>query len=110
MVDTGQILKSATQSGKVFYGSREALNAARLGRAVAIVVADGCPRHIREEVEKVSRLSSIPVFSFKGTSRELGTACRRPFGISVLAVREIPETDLALAVKESMQSSASSQT
>ena len=98
------------KSGRVFYGEKEALNVIRLGRAVAVVIADNCPRTAREEIEKQSGFSSIPVFSFKGTSRDLGTACRKPFGISVLAVREISETDLALAVKESMQKSSNDQT
>ena len=110
MVDVSQILKSAVKSNRIFYGTREALSAIRLGRAVAVVVAENCPRDVRDEIEKESGFSSIPVFPFKGTSRDLGTACRKPFRISVLTVREIPETDLALAVKESMQRTSSDQT
>jgi large subunit ribosomal protein L30e len=109
MVDVDQVLKSAVKSGRVFYGEKEALSAILLGRAVAVVIADNCPPATRNEIEKQSGFSSIPILNFKGTSRDLGTACRKPFGVSVLAVREIPETDLALAVKESTEKSPSDQ-
>ena len=109
MVDVDQVLKSTVKSGRVFYGEKEALSAILLGRAVAVIIADNCLRTTREEIEKQAGFSSIPILPFKGTSRDLGTACKKPFGISVLAVREIPETDLALAVKESMEKSSGDQ-
>ncbi len=109
MVDVDQVLKSAAKSGRVFYGEKEAMSAILLGRVAAVIVADNCPRAMREEIEKQSGFSSIPVLSFRGTSMDLGTACRKPFGISVLAVREIPETELALAVKELIEESSSDQ-
>jgi len=110
MVDVDQILKSAVKSGRIFFGAKEALSAIRLGRVVAVVVADSCPHDVRGEIEKQSSFSSIPVFSFKGTGRDLGIMCRKPFGISTLVVREIPETDLALAVKESTNRVSGDQT
>ncbi|MEM2093715.1 MAG: ribosomal L7Ae/L30e/S12e/Gadd45 family protein [Candidatus Bathyarchaeia archaeon] len=105
-VDVEQILRSAIRSGRFFYGARQALNAIRIGRAVAVVVAISCSDTILKEIVKISNISSIPVFLYKGTAQELGTALHRRFPISVVAIREIPETELALAVKGSLKSNA----
>jgi len=110
MVDVGLVIQSVVKSGRAFYGAEQAINAARFGRAVALIVANDCPQEIRKDVEQYEVLSGIPIFQFRGSSRDLGGACRKPFRVSVLAVREILETDLALAVKESIRKATDSQT
>jgi large subunit ribosomal protein L30e len=100
MDDIASLIRSVVKSGRAFYGAKQSLWAARLGRAVALIVAGDCPKKILAEVEKYASLSNIPVFKFPRSGRDLGLACGKPFSVSAIAVREIPEKDLALAVKE----------
>jgi len=103
VVDVNRVTQSVVKSGRAFYGVNQSANAVEAGRAVALIISDNCPEETRKELEKHATLSSIPIIDYPGSSRDLGIACRKPFAVSVLAVREIPEADLALEVRELME-------
>lgn len=100
MVDVNKVIQSVVKSGRAFYGSNQAAKAAKSGRIVALILPSNCPTESRKKVEKYAAQSSVPVINYAGTGRDLGIACRKPFSVSALAVREIPESDLALEVQE----------
>jgi len=110
MVDVNRVVRSAVKSGRVFYGVHQSEKAVKAGRAVALILSNNCPEEWRKRLERYVALSSIPVLRYSGSSRDLGIACRKPFAVSALAVREIPETDLALEVRELIEKSAEVQT
>jgi len=105
MVDVNRVIQSIVKSGRAFHGAHQADKAAKSGRVAALILADSCPLGWRKKLERTATLSSIPVLNYSGSSRDLGVACQKPFRVSALAVREIPEADLALEVKGLMEES-----
>jgi large subunit ribosomal protein L30e len=103
MVDVSRVVQSVVKSGRAFYGAHQSEKAVKAGRAAVLVMSNNSPEEWRKKLERYATLSSIPVIPYPGSSRDLGMACRKPFAVSVLAVREIPEGDLALEVKESVK-------
>ncbi len=100
MVDVNRVIQSVIKSGRAFYGSNQAAKAAKSGRIVALILPSNCPTESRKKVEKYAALSSILVINYAGTDRDLGIACQKKFSVSTLAVRDIPESDLALEIQE----------
>jgi len=91
MVSTAELAKAigmAVRTGKVLFGSKSAVKAAKLGRAKLIIVAENCPEQVRRDIEYYARLSDIPVVEFKGSSYDLGLVCGKPFMVSALTIRD----------------------
>lgn len=101
MVDLNRVIASAVKSGKVLFGSKQALDAAKSGKAVALIVASNCPPRILADVRRYSVLSKIPVYAHSATSSDLGAACGKPFAVSTLTVREINDPDVLRMIRES---------
>jgi large subunit ribosomal protein L30e len=79
-------IRLAVESGKVGFGAKTGIAASLLGKARLFVVASNTPSKYREQVEKYSSASGIPMVVFDGSSIELGSVCGKPFPVSVLSV------------------------
>jgi len=98
MIDVVRELQTAVRTGKVVMGSREAVKQLVNGYAKLVIVASNIPENLRRDVERYCKLSGTPLYSFPGTSWDLGAVCNKPFMISVLAVLDPGESNiLALA-------------
>ncbi|VVC71777.1 50S ribosomal protein L30e [uncultured archaeon] len=86
MVDVGKAIRLAVDTGKVRFGSREALQAALNGEAKLIVVAGNIAVGLRSDINYYSALSAVSMIEFCGTSIELGSVCGKPFPVSALTV------------------------
>ncbi len=100
MVDINRVIQSAVKSGRVFYGINQSIKTVKAGKMAALVLANICPSESRKILEEYAAQSSVPVLNYTDSSHELGIACHKPFSISVMVIREIPEAELALEVKE----------
>lgn len=96
-----RIIVSATKSGKMFFGSKQALDAAKSGKAVALIAASNCPPALLADIRRYSALSKIHVYVYPATSSDLGAACRKPFAVSALTIREISDPDVLRMIRES---------
>ena len=81
MIDMARALKAASTTGRVSIGLAETRKSVRSGEAKLVVVASNCP----SKDEFLSKGSTTAV-EFPGTNVELGSACGKPYAISVLAV------------------------
>ena len=91
MVSTAELAKAigmAVRTGKVLFGSKSAVKAAKLGKAKLIIVAENCPGDVRKDIEYYAHLSGVPVVEFKGSSYDLGLVCGKPFMVSALTIRD----------------------
>ncbi|MCX8197178.1 MAG: 50S ribosomal protein L30e [Candidatus Micrarchaeota archaeon] len=79
-------IRQCVDSGKVIFGSRFGIKASLLGKAKLIVVAQNCPQHLAQDIQKFCKLSSVPLIVFSGSSVELGTVAGRPHPVAVLTV------------------------
>ena len=91
-MDVQRALKLAVSTGKVRIGAERTKRAVKEKKAKLVVVASNC---LKENVDFVkSAHKKIQVYDFNGNNIELGTACGKPFPISMLAVIEPGESDI----------------
>ena len=103
MVEIERIINSAMKSGRVFYGSKQAIQAAKTGKAVSFVLAENSPPSTVVNVKRYAEQSNIPVFTYSGRGIDLGRLCGQPFSVSVLTVRTLSDSLLLRLVKESLK-------
>ncbi len=99
MADIGKSIRLAVDTGKVRFGSRDAVKAALNGEAKLIIVAENCPKPVKADIEHYAKMSSIALYAYDGTSIELGSLCGKPFPVAALSVVEAGNSDILDAVK-----------
>ena len=99
MIDVDKAIASAVKTGKVAFGTNAALQSAKTGKGKMFILATNCPKDIKEDIEHNSRLSGIPVISYKGTSMDLAEVCKKPFIISALTIKETGDSEILKAAE-----------
>ena len=94
MIDVNKAIATAVKTGKILFGTNNAIKNAKTRRAKLIIVASNCPQKIREDIEYYCKLSNIPVTIYNGTSIDLGAVCGKSFKVSVLIIREPGDSDI----------------
>lgn len=94
MIDIDKAIAAAVKTGKVSFGTNAALQGAKTGKAKMFVLAANCPKDIKEDIEHYSKLSGIPVVSYKGASMDLAEVCKKPFIVSALTIREAGDSEI----------------
>jgi large subunit ribosomal protein L30e len=94
MIDINKAISTTVKTGKILFGTNNAIKNAKAGRAKLIIVASNCQQKIRGDIEYYCRLSNIPVTIYKGTSIDLGAVCGKPFKVSALTIREPGDSDI----------------
>jgi large subunit ribosomal protein L30e len=87
------------KTGKVSFGTTTAVQNAKTGKAKMIILASNCPKDIKEDIEQYSKLSRVPVISYKGASMDLAEVCKKPFIISALTIRETGDSEILKAAE-----------
>ncbi len=85
-MDIGREIRKAAETGRILFGTEKSLQAVKTGEARLIIAASNIPPETRESIEYYTSLSGIRTHYYEGTGVELGTACGKPFVISVIAV------------------------
>ena len=94
MIDVDKAVAAAVKTGKVSFGTNIAVQSAKTGKAKMIVLANNCPKDIKDEIEYYGKLSKIPVMTYKGASMDLAEVCNKPFIISALTIREAGDSEI----------------
>jgi large subunit ribosomal protein L30e len=94
MIDINKAIVNTVKTGKVLFGTNNAIKNAKTGKAKLIIVASNCPQKTREDIEYYCKLSNIPVIFYNGTSIDLGAVCGRLFMVSALTVRKLGDSDI----------------
>ena len=82
-MDINKALRTAISTGKVYFGMEETKKAIKKGEAKLVIISSNCPKEAVEDITKIKKSST---YNFKGTNIELGSACGKPFPISILTV------------------------
>lgn len=97
-MDINKALKTAVTTGKVLFGFDQTMKAVKAGKAKLIIVSSNCPD---EHLTVIGKHKEVPSHRFSGTNLELGSACGKPFSISVLSILSEGESEiLALGTKK----------
>ncbi len=73
-------LVRAISTGRVLFGYKQAVK--KVKEAKAFIMARDCPK--KNELMKIAK--DKPIYIYKGNNIELGSACGKPFGISVVTI------------------------
>ncbi|MBU4536153.1 MAG: 50S ribosomal protein L30e [Euryarchaeota archaeon] len=87
-MDIDRLIRVAVDTGVVTLGSEKSIQALKLGKGKLTIVAGNSPEDIKEDVAYYARLSDIPVYTYDGTSVELGSVCGKPFTVATLVINE----------------------
>ena len=82
-MDINKALRSAISTGKVFFGIEETKKALSKGDAKLVILSSNCPDQFKDNLTGIKKFST---YNFKGTNVELGSACGKPFTISILTI------------------------
>jgi large subunit ribosomal protein L30e len=94
MINLDKAIATAAKTGKIMFGTNNALKSAGTKKAKLIIIASNCPQSIRGNIEYYCALSDIPVSIHRGSSLELGAVCGKPFKVSALTIREPGDSDI----------------
>lgn len=92
--DIDKSLSIAVRSGKILFGSNATIKNVMAGRVRLVIVAYNCPSDMREKIKYYCKLSNTPFIIYPGSSLDLGAACRKPFLVASLAVRDPGDSDI----------------
>lgn len=84
-------LRRALKTGKVCLGQKSTTDSVKDGKAQIVVVAKNCPGDF---VSSLKQKEDVFVYTYEGSSVQLGKACGKPFLVSALAVVEPGESDI----------------
>eukprot|EP01108_Squamamoeba_japonica_P001567 TRINITY_DN1676_c0_g1_i1.p3 TRINITY_DN1676_c0_g1~~TRINITY_DN1676_c0_g1_i1.p3 ORF type:complete len:112 (+),score=39.71 TRINITY_DN1676_c0_g1_i1:123-458(+) len=89
-----QRLALVMKSGKSNLGYKTGLKAMRAGKSKLVILCNNVPPLRKSEIEYYALLSKTPVYHFKGTNTELGTACGKFFRVSMVSVLDGGDSDI----------------
>lgn len=77
-------IKSAMETGKLYFGLKQANKSLKLNIAKLYIVASDCPEpdFLKENIEKV------PIYRYGGKSSELGSLCGAVYSISIITIAD----------------------
>lgn len=84
----------AISTGKILFGYKMAVK--KINDAKALIIARDCPR--RKDIMEIAK--DKPVYIYKGNNIELGNACGKKFGISVVTIIDEGKSNIMNIIKE----------
>ena len=83
------------KSGKYVLGLKQTVKAIRNGKAKYVIISNNCPPLRKSEIEYYSMLAKVDVHHYAYNNNDLGTACGRYFRVSMLAITDPGDSDIA---------------
>lgn len=93
-------LRRAMETGDVKLGFRQAEKSLLNGRSKLIILASNVPERIKLRILHLASLSKTPVYTFPGTSLELGELVGRPHFVAVISVDNPGDSSILDLAKE----------
>jgi large subunit ribosomal protein L30e len=90
----------AVKTGKVGFGSKDALASTASARAKLIILAKNVREPERDDILLFAEQSEVPVFVYQGSSLDLGAVCEKPFPVSAIVVREPGDSEVLKLVEK----------
>lgn len=79
-------LQDALKEGRVMLGFRRCLKALKSSNPKLVIIANNLPVSMEKQILHNAKLCNAQVKRFEGSSKELGTACGKPFAVSVVVI------------------------
>ncbi|MCC7570744.1 50S ribosomal protein L30e [Candidatus Micrarchaeota archaeon] len=75
-------------TGKISYGEKVCKRLIMAGKGKLIILANDCPKNIKNDVVYYSEMSQIPIAIYPNSALRLGETCGRPHPISIMIIEE----------------------
>ena len=82
------------KSGKAALGFKTSLKVLRAGKTKLIFIANNCPPLRKSMSEYYALLAGAKVIPFAGNNNELGKACGKSYGVSLLSIIDAGDSDI----------------
>jgi len=79
-------IKKLLDKGKLVFGADRTLKSLRKGLLEQVFLASNTKEELKESIEKYAGMGKVKIETLKIPNDELGTACKKPFSISVIGV------------------------
>lgn len=73
-------------SDKLLLGRDEVIKNVKKGKILKVYVSANCPKDLIEDLQRYSNINAFDILNTNIPNYELGTVCKKPFSISVMAV------------------------
>jgi len=93
-------LRIAVDTGKVKYGTKEAIKECLIGDPKILIVSKTMKSIIKKELEYYCDLLNIKCIHYPESGFELGSVCGKPFNVSVITINDFGESSLNSVVEE----------
>ena len=90
-MDINKAIKTAVATGKVVFGMDRTLKALAAGSARLVITSSNCPN---KHLVRINEHKNVAKHRFSGNNIELGSACGKPFAVSVLSVINAGNSDI----------------
>jgi large subunit ribosomal protein L30e len=90
-MDFNTSLRRAIKTGNVLLGQNKTEQCIQDGKAQIVVIAQNCPKNFKDSITSNEDLF---IYTYDGSSVQLGKACGKPFMVSALAVVDAGESDI----------------
>ena len=87
MSDEISEIKRLLKSDKLIIGKQETLKGLKRSEVAKVYVAKNCPKTLKEDIAYYASLAQIPVVEIDTPNDEFGQVCKKPYAISVVAVK-----------------------
>ena len=84
----------AVKTGKVEFGSSNAMASVGQAKAKLVILANNCSSDTRQDILYNAGQSEVPVYIFQGSSLDLGALCEKPFPVQALVVKEQGDSEV----------------
>lgn len=85
-MDAIERVKKALKSKTLTIGYNTTIRALRTGKAELVVIANNTPASTEKEIEHLAKVAGTELSKFEKSNLELGAACKKPFGVMIVAV------------------------
>ena len=81
-------IKKNLETGKLLYGMKQTIKALRRSEVAKIFIASNCPEIIADDIAYYGSFGDVPIEKLDIDCNELGVTCKKPFMVSVLALKK----------------------
>ena len=81
-------IRTAVKSEKAIIGYRETSKFLKSGGKVKeVVISNNIPENMDKDIRANTKAADVKLQDFDGTSKDLGTACGKPFPVAVMIIK-----------------------
>lgn len=79
-------IKKMMKAGNIIIGTEKTLKSLKLGRIQQVFLSSNCPEKVEKDIAYYAGLVGAESLKLEYPNDELGTICKKPFSISVMAL------------------------